>query len=225
MLRISRSEEESTMRAAVVAGSRSYEGLDLEALAGADLLVAADGGAEALAYAGMVPTVLIGDMDSVTDQTRQACEDRGIEVVRLCTNKNETDTEAALRLVVDRGADEITIHGALGGPRLDHLLGNILLLSASWLDNVAVRMVDDRHEVFLVRGDVVFGGEPGDLVSLLPLTTEVKKVRTSGLSYPLAGESLFMSSTRSISNSMTGHEARVAHREGILLVVHYRGRQ
>ena len=37
-----------------------------------------------------------------------------------------------------------------------------------------------------MKNDVVFSGEPGDLVSLLPLTPEVHNVRTQGLLYPLA---------------------------------------
>jgi thiamine pyrophosphokinase len=210
------------MRAVVVAGSSLAAELDRAELAAADLLVAADAGAETFAKMGLVPALLVGDMDSVSPQTRRALEDQGVEVVLLPTAKDETDTEAALRLVVDRGADDITVYGALGGPRLDHLVGNLLLLSSPWLAGVAVRLVDDRHEAFLVQGDVVFDGERNDIVSLLPLTPEVRNVRTEGLLYPLAGESLYQSATRSVSNAMTGAEARVTHSEGVLLLIHYR---
>lgn len=211
------------MRAAVVAGSSLSAGLDPGELAAADLLVAVDAGAEALAKVGLMPALLVGDMDSVSADTRQTLQSRGVEVVLLPTAKDETDTEAALRLIVERGADDITVYGALGGPRLDHLVGNLFLLSSPWLEGIAVRLVDERHEVFLVHGDVVFGGERGDLVSLLALTPEVEAVRTEGLLYPLAGETLFQSSTRAISNALTGPEARVTHAEGVLLLIHYRG--
>lgn len=212
------------MHAAVVAGSRLSAELDPDALAAADLLVAVDGGAEALAALGLAPALLVGDMDSITPETRRAFEGQGVETVLLPTAKDETDTEAALRLAIHRGADDITVYGALGGPRLDHLLGNLLLLAAPWLEGVAVRMVDDRHEAFLVGGDVVFGGEKGDIVSLLPLSREVNNVRTSGLFYPLEGEPLQRSANRSLSNVMTGPEARVTHGKGTLLLIHYRGR-
>ena len=213
------------MRAVVVAGSSLTAELETAELAAADLLVAVDGGAEALAKVGLVPALLVGDMDSVSTRTREALETQGVEVVLLPTAKDETDTEAALHLVVGRGADEVTIYGALGGPRLDHLVGNLLLLAAPWLAGIGVRMVDERHEAFLVQGDVVLGGECDDIVSLLPLTPEVKDVRTQGLLYPLVGESLFQSATRGVSNAMTGAEARVTHGDGILLLIHYRGRQ
>jgi thiamine pyrophosphokinase len=212
-----------TVRAIVVAGSNLAAELDSSLLA-ADLLVAVDGGAEALARAGLMPATLIGDMASITLRTREALEAQGVEVVLLATAKDETDTEAALRLVIDRGADAISIYGALGGPRLDHLVGNLLLLSSPWLANARVRLVDDRHEAFLAKGDVTVIGERGDIVSLLPLTPRVEDVWTEGLLYPLAGEPLFQSATRGVSNVMTGAGAQVTHGAGTLLLIHCKGR-
>jgi thiamine pyrophosphokinase len=209
------------MHAVIVAGSSLSAHLDPDFFASADLLVSVDGGADALAATGLVPDLLIGDMDSITASTRAAVEAEGVEVVLLETAKDETDTEAALHLVVDRGANEITVYGALGGPRLDHLVGNLLLLSSPWLSDVGVRMVDGPHEVFLANRDVVFGGRAGDIVSLLPLTPKVEDVRTRGLLYPLAGESLFQSATRGVSNAMVSREARVSHGDGVLLVIRY----
>ena len=212
------------MRVAVVAGSDLTAELNAAALASVDLLVAVDGGADALARVGLEPGILVGDLDSISVRTRAALEARGVEVLLLPTAKDETDTEAALRLVVERGGDDITVYGALGGPRLDHLVGNLLLLSSPWLAGVHVRMVDDWHEAFLVRGDSIFSGECGDTVSLLPLTPKVDDVWTEGLLYPLAHEPLSQSATRGVSNAMTGEEARVTHGDGVLLLIHYRGR-
>ncbi|NLO28059.1 MAG: thiamine diphosphokinase [Actinobacteria bacterium] len=212
------------MHAVVVAGSSLTMELDAALFARADLLVAVDGGAEALARACLVPDILVGDMDSISASTRASLEEQGVEMVLLRTAKNETDTEAALRLAVARGAGEITVYGARGGPRLDHLLANLFLLSSPWLVDVGVRMVDDLHEAFLVNGDVVFGGERGDVVSLLPMTPEVRDVSTEGLLYPLTGEALTQSATRGVSNAMMGPEARVTHGTGILLLIHHRGR-
>ena len=78
--------------------------------------------------------------------------------------------EAALRLVVERGADDITVFGALGGPRLDHLVGQP---TAAWFA-VAGRSAgtDGRRPARSVSGQrrrVPSCGEPGDIVSLLPL--------------------------------------------------------
>lgn len=212
------------MRAVVVAGSDLSGGLDPDLLAANDLLVAVDAGGEALAQAGLVPALLVGDMDSVSASTREMFERQGTRLVSLPRQKDETDLEAALRIVIERGAGEVDVYGALGGPRLDHLLGNVLLLASPSLARAKVRLVDDRHEMYLVRGEVRVEGDPGDLVSLIPLSERVEDVSTEGLLYPLAGETLGRSSTRGVSNELTAAQARVTHGAGDLLLVHYRGR-
>lgn len=212
------------MRALLVAGSELKAALDVPLLSSADFVIAIDGGAEALARAHVVPDLLVGDLDSISRATRADLESREVEMVVLPSAKDETDTEAALRIAVQRGADDIVVLGALGGPRLDHLVGNLLLLGSPWLAGRRVRLVDEWHEAFLASGDVTLTGETGDTISLLPLTPEVEDVRTEGMLYPLAGELLLQQTTRGVSNSMTGSKARVTHGTGRLLVIHYRGR-
>ena len=58
-------------------------------------------------------------------------EAQGVEVVLLSTWPRMRPTPRP-RCVWSstRGADDITVYGALGGPRLDHLVGNLLLLSS-----------------------------------------------------------------------------------------------
>lgn len=210
------------MQAAIVAGSTLERPLRPELLACADLVIAADGGAGSLAAVGLRPHVLVGDFDSIDDGVRAAMDAEGVEMVVLPAAKDETDTEVALRIAVERGADGVTVYGALGGPRLDHMVGLLLLLTAEWLEAVDVRLVDERHEVRLARGDCVIEGEPGALVSLLPLSSVVEDVVTEGLRYPLAGEPLRRGATRGVSNELLGGRARVTHGSGDLLVMHYK---
>jgi thiamine pyrophosphokinase len=216
--------EEEDVRAVVVAGAHIVGDPDKAVISSADWLVAVDGGADTLARMGMVPQMLVGDLDSISPRVRAELEAKGVEIMLLPVAKDETDTEAALRLVVERGADDIVVFGALGGPRLDHLVGNLLLLTSPWLADLRVRLVDDWHEAFLAHHDVTLAGSAGDTVSLLPLTPAVEDVRTEGLLYALSGGDLLQATTRGVSNAMTGSDARVTHGEGLLLVVHYRGR-
>lgn len=191
--------------------------------ADADLLIAADGGADLLGAAGRLPDVLVGDLDSISSATLAACVAGGVEVHELPVAKDESDTEYALRVAVERGATRITVVGALGGPRLDHLLSNVFLLTAPWLAACDLRLVDARFEVYLARGDVHLDGLAGDVISLLPLTSVVAGVETEGLAYPLRRESLLMGATRGVSNVLQSTEGRVRHGEGSLLVVHDHG--
>jgi thiamine pyrophosphokinase len=211
------------MRAVIMAGAR-LETLPAPALLEpVDLLVAADHGADTLLALGLVPHVLIGDMDSVTAETRAALEAKGVETVVLPVAKDETDLEMALRLAADRGAGRIDVFGALGGPRLDHLLGAVFLLGAPWLRGRDVRLRHRLQDLWLVGGDTVVYGHFGDLVSLLPLSPAVDDVWTDGLSYPLRGERLLQAASRGVSNQMSGEQARIRHGAGDLLLVHYYG--
>jgi thiamine pyrophosphokinase len=205
----------------LVAGCLPAPDLDPALLKGADLLIAVDGGADVITQLGLTPSLLVGDLDSISPASLREMEARGIEIVTLPTAKDETDTEAALRLAIDRGATDITVFNALGGPRLDHLLGNFLLLTAPWLAAARVRLVDGAHEVFLVKRDSRVAGRSGDTLSLLPLTPVVENVRTEGLLYPLHGEPMLQGQTRGVSNEMTGDRARVTHGAGALLLIHY----
>ena len=210
------------LRTVIVAGSTLDFPLEPRAPADAELLIAADSGAQALLDLGLRPHVVVGDMDSVPPETLAALRTAGVEVVQLRPDKDETDLEVALQLAVERGAGAITVFGALGGPRLDHLLASVLLLTAPYLRGHDVRLVDPRHQMFLAQQETVVEGNPGDLVTLLPLTPEVRDVRTEGLLYRLSGEPLRQAAARGVSNVLDGAVAHVRHGAGELLVIHYR---
>lgn len=212
------------MLAIVVAGSSLDGPLDPSELRSADLLIAADSGAEAVLRAGCLPHLLVGDMDSIVASAAEDLQARGVETLLLPVAKDETDLEMALRLAIERGARTIVVHGALGGPRLDHLVATLLLLTAPWLAGADVRLVDPEHDVALAGGDRPIAGRPGDVVSLLPLTPRVEDVASEGLLYPLKREPLLQGTTRGVSNELTGERARVTHGAGDLLVIHYRAK-
>jgi thiamine pyrophosphokinase len=65
-------------------------------------------------------------------------------------------------------------------------------------------------------------GQPGDLVSLLPLAGDASGVTTSGLAWELEGDRLRFGFSRGVSNEMTASEAGIEVEEGLLLVVHGR---
>ncbi len=186
-----------------------------------DWLVAVDGGLRHLRCLGLAPRLLIGDLDSVTeDEVRWAAEN-GAEVRRYPREKDETDLELALAAGLQTGSREILLAAALGG-RLDQTLGNLGLLLRPDLDGLDVRLEDGREEVFLIRGRAEIQGRAGDIVSLLPWNGQAEGVATLALRYPLRGETLYPDRTRGISNEMQGDTAQVSLRAGILLCIHTR---
>jgi thiamine pyrophosphokinase len=185
----------------------------------ADLVIAADGGANALAAHGRTPHVLVGDMDSVAPATLSDLERRGCRLLRYRPDKDETDTELALLEAVALGARRITLLGALGG-RIDHELANVLLLTMPQVAGVDTRIYDGRSYLSIVRKRAAVRGRAGDIVSLIALAGDAHGVITDGLLYPLRGETLHFGPARGVSNVLTGDEARLSVQSGQLLLVH-----
>src|SRR5690348_3859050 len=91
----------------------------------ADLVVAADGGAQALLRSGRRADVLLGDFDSLDPAVLEQWRGQGGTTLTFPAEKDQTDLDIALRYVIQQGAGQIAVLGALGG-RLDHELANIL---------------------------------------------------------------------------------------------------
>jgi thiamine pyrophosphokinase len=186
-----------------------------------DMLVAVDGGLNHLLEMGLTAQFLIGDLDSITREQEEQAIAAGSQVIRFPPEKDETDLELALDFVVKRGCDEICVAGGLGG-RLDQTLGNIYLLTRPNLEQCDIRIDDGVDEVIILRNEVEINGSEDDIVSLLPISEQVRGVRTEKLKYPLTAETLYRDHTRGISNVMESNLARVRIESGILLCIHSR---
>ena len=136
------------------------------------------------------------------------------------TGKGEADAELAVRAALARGADAITIVGALGG-RPGHLLANAGLLVLPEVAGRPAELLDGSTRITLVHApgtrDLV--GRVGDLVSLLPFGPGVEGVTTQGLAWALRHEPLPVGPARGLSNVRTAPIARVTVRGGLLLVI------
>ena len=93
-----------------------------------DLIIAADGGTRHALTVGVVPHMIIGDLDSLSLDDRVHVEAAGSRIISFSHRKDETDLELALRHARSEGATDIVILAALGG-RLDQTVANLLLLT------------------------------------------------------------------------------------------------
>jgi len=214
----------STTERAVLFANGEAPNLTALELQAQDFLVAVDGGLHHLHALGLSPQLLIGDMDSLTLQEVEACKQAGIEILSFPPAKDKTDLELALDEVLRRGYREIVIAFALGG-RLDQTLGNLALLAKPGFDNCVVRIDDGVTEVYLLRREITLACQPRDTVSLLAWGGPCEGIHTSGLSYPLLGETLLPWQTRGVSNCCTDERFSVNLDQGALLLIHTRQNQ
>lgn len=177
----------------------------------ADFILAADGGFSLAQKAGLSVDLLIGDLDSLSETLPT-----NTPVLRVPREKDATDLELALDQAVSLGAQKILVVGAFGA-RLDHTLANANLLEKY---NVPIVLFHKGARVYLVVDRVEIQAQPGDLVSLLPLTSEVRGICTHGLRYALQRGVLLRASTRGVSNEVVARPCGVEVREGKLLLIH-----
>lgn len=190
-------------------------------------VVAADGGARHAERLGVTLDRWVGDGDSLDPATLATLEAAGVPVERARPDKDETDTELAIRAAIDLGADGIVVLGALGGSRIDHALANIGLLALPELAGRLTVILDATARITLLEApdrkgaavEATLVGRVGDLVSLLPHGAAVIGVTTSGLAYPLDDEPLPAGTPRGLSNVIEVAGATVRLRSGRLLIV------
>ncbi len=209
------------MHVVIFAGGTLRPGKAVDAvIAQADCIIAADSGAATALSYGRIPATVVGDFDSLDASLQQQLRQQGSRFIQAAVEKNETDTELAVQVAIEQGANAITLLGAFGGVRFDHAMANILLLAA--IDTVPIRIIDGPSICWLLRGPghTSISGRPGDLLSLLPLTSEATGVRTSNLYYPLYGETLHFGKPRGVSNVLIQEHAAVSLEKGLLLIVH-----
>lgn len=182
------------------------------------VVVAADGGVELALALQVAVDVVVGDLDSITSGALVALERSGARIEHHPREKGSTDLALAFDVAMGFGPRRILLVGAAGG-RLDHLLGELLLLGAEAYAGVEIDALLGAAAIHVVRGERSLAGRPGELVSLLALHGPAVGVVTEGLSYPLRGEMLPAGSSRGISNVFAAEEARISLERGVLLAL------
>ena len=191
---------------------------DILATPRAEFVIAADSGLEHARALGVPVDLVVGDLDSVDPAVLDAAIADGAVVERHPAAKDATDLELALDAAVERGATDVLVVG-VGGGRLDHFLGNVLLLASPRYAHVRVDARVGDAFVTVVHERVELTGTPGGLCSLLPLGGAAVGVLTDGLRYPLRRETLPPGTTRGVSNEFLGTRAAVSLESGVLLAV------
>ncbi|OGR03590.1 MAG: thiamine diphosphokinase [Deltaproteobacteria bacterium RIFOXYA12_FULL_61_11] len=186
-----------------------------------DLVVAANGGTRHCRLLGLIPSVLVGDLDSANAADLDHVERYGTTISRFPVHKDRTDLELALAYACSLEPTDVLVFGAFG-LRWDHTLANVLLLLHPDFAGTKIALCDGQQTLQIVRDQLKLVGVPGDLLSLLPLSEEVRGVSASGLEYTLRNRVLHRGTTLGVSNRFTGSRVELKVRSGVVLVGHAR---
>lgn len=178
-----------------------------------DLLIAADAGYAFVHAQGLKPDLVVGDFDSLGSVPE------GEKVVRHPVMKDDTDMMLAVKLAFEAGCERFYLYGALGG-RLDHTLGN--LQTAMYIANRGGQpfLVGQDWCVTALHDSVMrFRPEAAGVLSVFTLAGPARGVTLENLLYPLQDYTMESDVALGVSNEFIGQAARVAVREGTLILV------
>jgi thiamine pyrophosphokinase len=175
-------------------------------------IICADGGANKARSFGIVPDCIVGDLDSITRQTRHFFAT--VPIVHM-TDQYSTDLEKALDAAVKMKCVSAVIVGAMG-ERPDHTFSNFSIL-AKYHNRIALELFDDRCTVEVIDRRVRFTATIGQQISLMPLG-RCTGITTHGLRYPLRNESLQLGVREGSSNEAVRSTVAVSVRSGLLLL-------
>jgi len=148
--------------------------LPLKILQDALKVVCCDGAANEYIRRGGLPSVVIGDGDSLLSEYRH--------LLMQVTEQDDNDLTKAVRYLMSQGCENIHIVGATGR-REDHTLGNISLLMKYFRTGAKVRMFTDYGVFVPCRDETVFDCTLGKQVSIFNF--EAANLHAEGLLYPL----------------------------------------
>ncbi len=183
-----------------------------------DYIICADGAARHLKKYNILPDLLVGDFDSISNEDLEFYKSSGTEVVKFPVEKDMTDTELAVSSAQDRGYKKITIVGGLG-TRADHSLSNVFLLVKMLKQGLSGRIIDENNEIIVIDKQVNIERKKDFKITLLSLSKEVTGVNTQGLYYTLKDATLVMGSSYGVSNEFISDIAQISIKSGLLMII------
>lgn len=183
---------------------------DIE-LIGHQPMIAADGAANTLFHAGIIPEFVVGDLDSIEEATLGAL--KGVSELVYDQDQDTTDFEKALRFAERQMWKRLCIVGIHGGD-FEHTLNN-------W--SVLVRMGRDLHLTAYDRGRYAipmyesfsYYAHTDELLSLVPQPQA--RITTSGLVWNITDDLLALGHREGARNRAKDEQVRVEIHDGSLL--------
>ena len=134
-----------------------------------DYIIAVDGGGNYCYQLGILPSLAIGDFDSLDKTVKCNFINKNVELVPFPSDKDYIDMVLGIEEAKNRGFHNILILGALGGKRADMFLGNALALSM-YNENIVMQNEYSTIRYLRENNEMNIFGAKGDYVSLIPLS-------------------------------------------------------
>jgi thiamine pyrophosphokinase len=199
----------------ILNGAVPTKALLQELITSSDITICADGAAQAMVEYGLAPDIILGDLDSITEETRISLKNS--EIIKI-DDQESTDGEKAFQYCLEKGISEVLLAGGFG-KRLDHSLYNLGLLKKFHEQGLTITCYSDHEKAMLIQGSVELNEKPGTSVSVIPIFGDAIGVKMEGFKFKLKKDNLQFGDYSSISNVIQLSKAKIALSIGYLLLI------
>ncbi|MDD4836888.1 MAG: thiamine diphosphokinase [Dethiosulfovibrio sp.] len=175
-----------------------------------------DSGADHCREASVVPSMAIGDFDSISTESLNWLKSNCVIMKTYSSDKDLTDLQLSLELCSqDRNSKSVILTGCWGG-RFDHVWSTVNSVVKADIYGEKVRFLGDKEEFMVLIGEgeglriSSNGAFPlPEVISLMSFTDMCKGVFIEGVRWPLSDVTLERLHPYSVSNRPLGSEVQV----------------
>lgn len=177
----------------------------------ADIIIAADGGANLCRAQQIAPDYIIGDLDSITlGNIEFFSESKFIEI----PEQDHTDMQKALNYALSLNPTKIIVISAFG-KRTDHSLGNILIFQ-NYDNSIPLEIYDNFGVMtFYTPGKYEFTLQPGQTISFFSLSP-INNLSLKGFKYPVKNAN-YSKNFIGVSNVVINQKCTIEFQKGNLI--------
>ncbi len=205
------------MKAYVFGGGEIFSEYIEERPLDGDIVICADSGYKNAVKMGVKVDVLVGDFDSLSK-----IPDEVGELIRVPSEKNQTDTQLAVDIALERGADEIVLIASTQG-RCDHALSALAILEYLYDKKVPASVTNGQNRIRFIRDSgIILIRSQYKYFSVITLDKLAKRVSIDGAKYSLKNRDITRHCQFAVSNEIVKNAALISVKKGALYVIESR---
>lgn len=184
-----------------------------------DIIIAIDSGLEVLYELDILPDIIVGDFDSISNNILDKYNNS--KLLKVNSEKDFSDTELAFEICIEKGFKKVFLLEALG-KRMDHTLSNIFLLS-KYIEKLDISILDKYNKIYLKNKNfsISKNSRYGKYISFYPLNSYLENFSLFGFKYPL--DKVFIDITKNpsltLSNELIDEEGKIEFSNEFLLCI------
>ena len=181
-----------------------------------DEIIGVDNGTTHIFDRSLIPSKVIGDLDSISPVLLEKVENLNIDLNRYEPDKDKTDFELSLDSISEPKEKNIYIIGGEEG-EIDHLFSIFsLIINYEFSSNVTWLYMD---KTIVFRKDVSIFLNKGTKFSIVPLTS-LKSFTITGAKWNLDKEDVEAGSSKTLRNESVDNQIMISCSEGLFSVIY-----